>query len=65
MLDTLKTLCILSGASGCEDEVRDYILERVMPHVSSVTTDAMGNLIVTKKGKVAPARKIMLAAHMD
>lgn len=65
MLDTLKTLCILSGASGCEDEVRDYILERVMPHVSSVTTDAMGNLIVTKKGKVTSARKIMLAAHMD
>ncbi len=65
MLDTLKTLCILSGASGCEDEVRDYILERVMPHVDSVTTDAMGNLIVTKKGKVTPNRKILLAAHMD
>lgn len=65
MLDTLKTLCILSGASGCEDEVRDYILERVMPHVDSVTTDTMGNLIVTKKGKVTPARKLMLAAHMD
>ena len=65
MLDTLKTLCQLDGVSGWEDEVRDYILERVMPYASSVETDSMGNLIVTKKGKKTPARKILLAAHMD
>ena len=65
MLDTLKTLCQLDGASGREDEVRDYILERVMPYASSVETDSMGNLIVTKKGKKTPAKKILLAAHMD
>lgn len=65
LLDTLETLCCLTGVSGCEDEVRDYILERVMPFADEIRTDAMGNLMVFKKGDVAPARTVMLAAHMD
>jgi len=65
MLDTLKTLCYLSGVSGFEDEVRDYILERVLPHAESISTDPMGNLIVFKKGTVEPKQKIMVCAHMD
>ena len=65
MLDTVKTLCYLSGVSGYEDEVREYILERVLPHADEINTDAMGNLIVFKKGAVAPAKKVMLCAHMD
>lgn len=65
MLDTVKTLCYLSGVSGAEDEVRDYILERVMPHSDSIETDAMGNLIVFKRGKVSPENKLLVCAHMD
>ncbi len=63
--DTLQTLCSLTGLSGCEDEVRDYILERIMPCADEIETDAMGNLLVYKKGAAEPARTIMLAAHMD
>lgn len=65
MLDTLKTLCYLSGVSGFEDEVRDYILERAMPHADSITTDSMGNLIIFKKGAREAPRKLMVCAHMD
>ena len=65
MRDTLKTLCYLSGVSGFEDEVREYILERVSPYADSVVTDPMGNLIVFKKGKTEPKQKLMLCAHMD
>ena len=65
MLDTLKTLCYLSGVSGAEDEVRDYILERVMPHADELSSDAMGNLIVFKKGARTPEHRLMLCAHMD
>jgi len=65
MLDTLKTLCYLSGASGYEDEVRDYILERVMPYADGIVTDTMGNLIISKKGKTNCGRKILFSAHMD
>lgn len=65
MLDTLKTLCCLSGVSGNEDEVRDYILERAMPFADAISTDAMGNLLVYKKGAVQREKTPMLCAHMD
>lgn len=65
MLDTVKTLCYLSGVSGSEDEVRDYILERVLGHADEIVTDPMGNLMVFKKGRVTPQKRVMLAAHMD
>ena len=65
MLDTLETLCCLSGVSGREDEIRDYILERVMPFADEILTDPMGNLMVFKKGDREPSKRIMLTAHMD
>lgn len=65
MVNTLKTLCLLSGVSSFEDEVRNYIKERVSPYADSVRVDAMGNLIVFKKGKKSTGNKLMLCAHMD
>lgn len=65
MLNTLKELCLLSGVSGDEEEVRRYIEEKAVPHAHSVRTDALGNLIVFKKGKKSTGNKVMLAAHMD
>ncbi|MBQ9979527.1 MAG: M20/M25/M40 family metallo-hydrolase [Oscillospiraceae bacterium] len=64
MIETVKTLCALNGVSGSEDAVRDYILTRVMPYADKIDTDAMGNVLVFKKG-AKDAGKIMLAAHMD
>ena len=65
MLDTMETLCCLSGVSGGEDEVRDYILERAMPWADEIRTDPMGNLMVFKKGAVTADKRVMLCAHMD
>jgi len=65
MLDTVKTLCYLSGVSGAETEVRDYILEYVIDHADKVETDSMGNLLVFKSGRVTPERTLLLCAHMD
>ena len=64
MINTLKTLCALSGVSSFEDEVRDYI-RRVTPYATDLRVDAMGNLIVLKKGARATGNKLMLCAHMD
>ena len=50
MIETLKELCALHGVSGCEDEVRDYIVERVAGVANDTVIDNMGNVIVTKKG---------------
>ncbi|MCD8374720.1 MAG: M20/M25/M40 family metallo-hydrolase [Oscillospiraceae bacterium] len=65
MLETLKTLCSLGGVSGSEDEVREYILARCLPYADSIDTDALGSLCIFKRGAVAPAKEIMLCAHMD
>lgn len=65
MIETLKTLCSLSGVSSWEDEVRDYIRKRVEPHADSVRVDALGNLIVFKRGAKPTGNKLMLCAHMD
>ena len=65
MLNTMKNLCRLTGVSGWEDEVRDYILEQALPHANEIVTDPMGNLFVLKKGAVEPEKPIMVCAHMD
>lgn len=65
MLNTLKELCLLDGVSGDEGAVRDYIREKAAPYAHRIRTDAIGNLIVFKKGKKPTGNKLMLAAHMD
>jgi endoglucanase len=65
MLELLKELCTLRGVSGCEDEVREFIRAQAAPYADSIRTDALGNLLVFKKGKRATGNKLLLAAHMD
>ena len=65
MIELLKDLCRLGGVSGNEDQVRDYIRSQAQPYADSIRTDALGNLIVFKKGKKPTGNKLLLAAHMD
>jgi len=65
MLNTVRTLCELSGVASLEDEVRSYLMESVKPYASELRFDAMGNLIVFKKGTKSCKNKVMLCAHMD
>lgn len=65
MLNTLKTLCDLSGVSSFEDEVRAYIQGRAAGFATDMKVDAMGNLIIFKKGAKDAPNKLMLCAHMD
>jgi endoglucanase len=65
MLETIKELSLLDGVSGRENAVREYIINKVKPYADSIETDALGNLIVFKKGKNEPKNKVMLDAHMD
>lgn len=65
VISTLKELCALPGVSSFEDQVRSYIRGRVEPYADSLRVDAMGNLIVFKKGTKATGNKLMLCAHMD
>lgn len=56
LMEMLKT----NSPSGCEDEMRDLILNEVkdMEHF----VDSMGNVIVHKPGK---GKRVLLSAHMD
>lgn len=65
LTDTLQTLCALSGVSSWEDEVRDYLRAQAAPYADRIRTDAMGCLIVEKRGARRGAKRLMLAAHMD
>ena len=65
LMDTIKELCALDGVSGCEDAVRSYIKEKATPYADEIRVDALGNLIVFKKGKKATGNTLLLAAHMD
>jgi len=65
LIDTLKMLCALPGASGMEDAVRERITQEVKPYADEIITDSIGNLMVFKRGGKAPERRLMLAAHMD
>lgn len=61
-----KDLTSLQGISSREDEVRNYIIDKIKDEKScSYTVDNLGNLIVEKKGKKTPKNKIMIDAHMD
>ena len=65
MKELLKTLCALNGVSGDEDAVRDYLRTQAEPYADSIRTDALGNLIVFKRGRRATGSKLLLCAHMD
>jgi putative aminopeptidase FrvX len=64
MLKYLRELTEISGPSGNEDAVREYIKEKISGKVDEIFTDRMGNLIALKKGK-GNGKKILLDAHMD
>ncbi len=59
----LKTLTSLPGISGRESAVRRYVEQQAAPYADEIKTDALGNLIVFKKG--SSSKNLLLAAHMD
>ncbi|MBR4306262.1 MAG: M42 family peptidase [Ruminiclostridium sp.] len=64
MINLINELCCLCGTSGDEDAVREFIISK-LPSDVKYRVDALGNLIVEKKGSKTPKNKVMLAAHMD
>lgn len=65
LLNTLKTLCALSGPSSYEGPVRNYLRSRAEAAGAEIRIDNLGNLICVKRGKKAAPNRLMLAAHMD
>lgn len=61
-----KDLSLLDGISSREEEVRNYIIDKIKDiDGCSYIVDNLGNLIIERKGKRTPKNKIMIDAHMD
>ena len=65
VLEVLEILCNADGVAGYEDEVRDAIEAMVRPHADEIIVDALGNLLVFKKGAKRREKPLVVCAHMD
>lgn len=67
MLNYLKELCALNGISGEEFRVRNYLENKIknFPDILECRTDALGNLLVHKKGRNQAKHTVLIGAHMD
>lgn len=61
----LQELCEAPGISGREQKIIDIMTRELNQTADSVTVDPMGNVIGFKKGRKAPAKKVMIAGHLD
>ncbi len=64
-MNLLKRLCMADGASSGEEPVREIILNEIKDFADDIKTDNSGNIIVFKKGKNQPSKRLMISAHMD
>ncbi|MBE7048085.1 MAG: M42 family metallopeptidase [Ruminococcaceae bacterium] len=62
MLRLLQELCETIAPSGCEEAMSLIVKRELTPYADDMYQDALGNLIVYKKGN---GKKLMLCAHMD
>lgn len=65
MKELLKNLSAVPAVSSREEGFRAYLKELLGPHVDSMREDALGNLIVHKKGERTPVRKLIIDVPMD
>jgi endoglucanase len=61
----LEKLCNACAVSGNEGEVRKIVLQEVKPYADEVIVDALGNVLVTRRGNGKNRPRVMLDAHMD
>lgn len=64
IFEVAKELSLCFGPSGREQSVRDTILSYIEGY-APYRIDALGNIIVEKKGKRTSSKTIMIDAHMD
>ncbi len=64
MKELIKRLVEAHGPSGFEGGIRELIQTEVEAYADEITIDALGNLLVLKKGD-GSGLKVMVAAHMD
>lgn len=62
IFELTKEICAIFGPSGREDDVANYIKNKIVDFVDEVTIDNLGNVIAHKKGT---GPRVMISSHMD
>ena len=60
--ELMKKLSDCFSPSGRENNIRELIINEIKEYADEINVDALGNLIVRKKGN---GKKILFSAHMD
>lgn len=55
----LKEICLLNGTSGREENVRNYIIDKIKGKCE-YSVDALGSIIAFKKGRKLPSKRYLL-----
>lgn len=64
-LRTLNRLCQAVAVSGDEREVRKIVQDELKDHADQMKVDALGSVLVERKGRGVKRLRVMLDAHMD
>lgn len=64
-LKLLEKLCLTSGVSGDEENIREITLSQIKDYADKIEIDNLGNIIVLKKGLQRADKTLMVSAHMD
>ena len=64
LYNTLKELCLCPSVSGREKNVREKLSSLITPLCDEVSTDALGNLIATKRCGKKNAKKVLPAISL-
>ena len=68
-IELLRNLCNARAVSGDERQVRKIVLEQVKPYLNQgddpIKVDALGNVLITRRGQGQNLLRVMVAAHMD
>ena len=64
-INLLEHLCNACAVSGDEGAVRKIVREQVASLADEIKVDALGNLLVWRRGSKQARLKVMVAAHMD
>lgn len=65
MRDLIRKLIEITGPSGHEVKIREFIRGEIQSLADEVRVDALGNLIARKGAAGAGGKRVMLSAHMD
>lgn len=60
----LEKLTQTPGVSGHEKQLTEVVKEYFVPYADSIKIDALGNIVMLKKGRTSKG-KLMFAAHLD